>query len=112
MKYVPLFDNVLVKEIIENEQTIVVYTEHEYGKVIRAEVIETGPGNWHPIRPTQDTNTPYLFHQFFEPIGVGLNEVVYFRKNNAKSITLDNQEYFVVSVRDILVREVDGKTNS
>lgn len=93
MKYVPLFNNILVKEK-ENKDSIIAYQEDQFGRIIAGEILEV----------SSDTiSTTATIAAQPNPVKVG--DTVYFSLRNAKSITLDNKALFVVDVRDILVKE-------
>lgn len=87
MKYLPLFNNLLVKPI-KDEGVIVIDDE----KYTRAEVITTGPG--------EHSLTGLI------PINLSARDIVHFYTREGTPITLDGINYLLVNAKNILVVEL------
>ena len=92
MKLKPLHDNVVVEPITEEETTkagIVLPDTVDKEKPEKGKVVEVGPGK-------------LLDNGQRSEIGVQAGDVVVFKKFSPEEITVDNQEYLVISGGDIL----------
>lgn len=85
MKYFAVHDKILIKELLQTEDTILTYeVEGSPDKIIRGEVVSAG----------QKVKT---VHQ---------KMVVHFMTRHARSINLDNEQHWVVEEDKIMVAEL------
>ena len=104
MQYVPLYNNLLVEEISQ-EDKIITYQEDQYNRVIKARVVSVGSGEKVATVPTASSGGNG--YSVIAP-SVDVDEVVYFNLSRGKSIELENKKYFVINENDVLVKESNG----
>ncbi|MGN0192505.1 MAG: co-chaperone GroES [Candidatus Gastranaerophilaceae bacterium] len=87
----PLFDKIVIKVIEEAEQTQggIFIPDSAKEKPQKGEVVAVGPGK------TLDSGER-------EPLDVKVGEIVLYAKYAGNDIKIDNTEYKILSVRDVL----------
>lgn len=111
MTYKPLYSNVLIR-VIEEDGII---TPDEFTDApLRGEVVATGDGE---VRVNPNTNTnpqenvlPAGWVPFwvFEPLPVNEGDVVLFFKRDSRPTKIGGEQYYLLNVREILLKEQNG----
>jgi co-chaperonin GroES (HSP10) len=99
----PLFGNILI-QIEEKEETGIVLGEKSFNDLLRAKVIELGDGEMTPYcgggtgsgGGSSFTITPIPLKKF---------SYIYFYKNDAKPITIDGKEMYILNWRSVYAKE-------
>lgn len=107
MQYVPLFNNLLVEEISQ-EDNIITYQEDQFNRVVKARVISVGDGEKVATIPTATNGAGGGSGYTLITPSVVKNDVIYFNLSRGREIELDNKKYFVINEDDVLVKELNG----
>ena len=107
MQYVPLFNNLLVEEISQ-EDTIITYKENQYNRVVKATVISVGDGEKVATIPTASNGAGESGGYTLIHPSVSAGDVVYFNLSRGREIELESKKYFVINEDDVLVKEING----